>query len=633
MQLASVQNRSYQQSYRVKPIQSGETGSSMAFYRTMQSISFGRNLDDLKEHENPLMALMWKTFDRLVTQVTPSALGEKQNAKYFNQEVYEKKCLRLEQILDDEQKMLKSWSKSPGDVTFLRGPEDGLPERLMIATVKGSKGLENHKPIAILVHNDIVALDIEDPFREIKTTVVPNDKKEGRHWYTSSSETTLGADNKSGVAAGLTAMHYYLQNPEQPHPPIQMIFISDEEHGSESLKQLDTTKFIPAKLAIVPDNDRSIETFSNGLGGTTAGEVTISGLQKHLSKPLIQGHQISISMEGFLGGHSGFAFSDDDPVSLASRLSASDKLAQLKDRIDKALELKGLSTDSVYVENFSFGANAHNQIPQTSQINLIVQPPAMKIVEKEIESLKEEINQELRQYRELDPALTEQDIPNVKIQLKKESLADHSIDLNQHIRNEILLAITQKMEASKGRGQQPAPVENVVSLKWNPYRTHLTDDVSTLNFYMRAGSDEDRLRGKSDMHRIVEEIEGKYRENYPNISVNLNLDHRYPVWKSPLKAKFWLDLAKEVAAKITGKPIKESAGLGAAFPNILALKRNMFGEDFQTLMVGIINPAMHKADERADVDSQEQLTQWMIDIIGKVAETPKLLELRPDRQN
>lgn len=44
-------------------------------------------------------------------------------------------------------------------------------------------------------------------------------------------ETLLGADDKAGIAAIMTAAEYFVRNPSAPRPPLEIIFTPDEETG------------------------------------------------------------------------------------------------------------------------------------------------------------------------------------------------------------------------------------------------------------------------------------------------------------------------------------------------------------------------------------------------------------------
>lgn len=90
----------------------------------------------------------------------------------------------------------------------------------------------NVKPI---YHRDYGGQDIvlpDDPTQVLRTADMPYlATKLGTGIITASGHTLLGADDKSGVAAILTAAEYLLAHPEISHGKIRVLFTPDEEVG------------------------------------------------------------------------------------------------------------------------------------------------------------------------------------------------------------------------------------------------------------------------------------------------------------------------------------------------------------------------------------------------------------------
>lgn len=57
---------------------------------------------------------------------------------------------------------------------------------------------------------------------------------------------------------------------------------------------------------------------------------------------------------------------------------------------------------------------------------------------------------------------------------------------------------------------------------------------------------------------------------------------------------------------------------------------NKYGESLDILMTGAEIPGMHSTAEKVEVQSQQDLVQWMIDVIGAAANDPALIKVRPD---
>ncbi len=100
----------------------------------------------------------------------------------------------------------------------------------------------------------------------------------GHDIVTASGTTLLGADNKSGVAAIVTATEYLLAHPEVPHGPIRIAFTPDEEVG-QGTKYFDVGRFGARYAYTIDGGERGeleFETFS-----ADAMFVTFRGFNTH----------------------------------------------------------------------------------------------------------------------------------------------------------------------------------------------------------------------------------------------------------------------------------------------------------------------------------------------------------------
>ena len=81
------------------------------------------------------------------------------------------------------------------------------------------------KPFCLLAHLDTVE---ECSGKNVKPQVK---KRDGQTVVTSDGTTLLGGDDKAGLAAIVTALHYLLANKKIAHPKIEICFSPDEETG------------------------------------------------------------------------------------------------------------------------------------------------------------------------------------------------------------------------------------------------------------------------------------------------------------------------------------------------------------------------------------------------------------------
>ena len=91
------------------------------------------------------------------------------------------------------------------------------------------------KDVRPVLHKNYNGSDIvlpDDTNQIIRTAEHPDLKNQiGNTVITASGNTLLGADNKSGIAAIMAAVEYWMKNPDVPHGKIRILFTPDEEIG------------------------------------------------------------------------------------------------------------------------------------------------------------------------------------------------------------------------------------------------------------------------------------------------------------------------------------------------------------------------------------------------------------------
>ena len=100
----------------------------------------------------------------------------------------------------------------------------------------------------------------------------------GNDIITASGTTLLGADNKAGLAAIMTAAAYLLRHPEVPHGKIRIVFTPDEEIG-RGTDHLDMKK-LGADLAYTIDGE-TLGSVENETFSANGARVTIHGVAAH----------------------------------------------------------------------------------------------------------------------------------------------------------------------------------------------------------------------------------------------------------------------------------------------------------------------------------------------------------------
>ena len=125
--------------------------------------------------------------------------------------------------------------------------------------------------------NDIVLPD--DPTQIIKPGEHPDLKDQiGNDIITASGTTLLGADNKAGLAAIMTAVEFLIKNPEIKHGDIKILFTPDEEIGRGTDK-VDLKK-LGADFGYTIDGE-TLGSLENETFSADGVEITIHGVSAH----------------------------------------------------------------------------------------------------------------------------------------------------------------------------------------------------------------------------------------------------------------------------------------------------------------------------------------------------------------
>ncbi|MDR2751651.1 MAG: aminoacyl-histidine dipeptidase [Clostridiales bacterium] len=162
-----------------------------------------------------------------------------------------------------------------------------------IAKKPGTKGLEGRPPVILQAHVDMVCeknADSEHDFLKdgIKLIVDGDDLH--------ADGTTLGADNGIGVAMMLAI----LDSKDIAHPPLELVFTSDEETGMSGARNLDASVLAGRRLINLDSEEEGVFCASCAGGMRTTVELPLDKIELPASYGLF-----SLKVKGLKGGHSG----------------------------------------------------------------------------------------------------------------------------------------------------------------------------------------------------------------------------------------------------------------------------------------------------------------------------------------
>ena len=162
-------------------------------------------------------------------------------------------------------------------------------ENCVVIRKPASKGFEDHEPVVLLNHMDMVCVGMSDP---LNTPIEPYEE----NGWMKAHGTSLGADNGIGLSMALAV----LEDDRIEHPALEVITTTNEEDGMSGASQL-SKDFLKGRKVINLDSE-DYDTITTGAAGAC--------LQFHripmLREPAPEDRSwYRIRIEGGLGGHSG----------------------------------------------------------------------------------------------------------------------------------------------------------------------------------------------------------------------------------------------------------------------------------------------------------------------------------------
>ena len=266
---------------------------------------------------------------------------------------------------------LVSFAQEQG-LRYIRDDSDNV-----ILFQEGTCGLEDHPPVVLQGHMDMVCEKDED---------CPIDMdKEGLD-VTHDGEcvfargTTLGGDDGIAVAYALAL----LADRSIPHPPLEVIITTDEEIGMLGADAIDLSMLKGRTLLNLDSEDEGIFTVSCA-GGARA------TIHLPVTRRVAYGPCVKLTVEGLKGGHSGVEIHQN-------RANANKVMGEFLSRVQ---QLMPLSITSIS------GGSKDNAIPRSCQVNLV----ALGMGLERINDVAAKLEQEIRdQYDEPDVKIYGDDV-------------------------------------------------------------------------------------------------------------------------------------------------------------------------------------------------------------------------------
>lgn len=155
----------------------------------------------------------------------------------------------------------------------------------------GSAGYESHPPVILQGHLDMVCE--KEPERTIDFTRDGLELFVEGDWIRARG-TTLGGDDGIAVAMGLAI----LEDDTLAHPPLEVLFTTDEETGMDGAAGLDASWLKGRTLINADSGEEGVLTV--GCAGGARAELRIPVTREPVAAPCY-----TVTVDGLIGGHSG----------------------------------------------------------------------------------------------------------------------------------------------------------------------------------------------------------------------------------------------------------------------------------------------------------------------------------------
>ena len=226
---------------------------------------------------------------------------------------------------------------------------------------EGTCGYENHKPVILQGHMDMVCEKDADCTINMDTDGLDVDHNAE---YVFAHGTTLGGDNGIAVAFMLAL----LADKTIPHPPLEIIITVDEEIGMEGAAGVDLSRFQSRTMINLDSEDEGVFTVSCAGGARSV-------IHMPVQRRVVYGPCVKLTVEGLRGGHSGVEI--HKPLANANKV-----MGEFLGRIQKLMPL--------CITKLQGGAK-DNAIPRSCEATLIPLGINVERINEIAQQLQEEI--------------------------------------------------------------------------------------------------------------------------------------------------------------------------------------------------------------------------------------------------
>ncbi len=419
----------------------------------------------------------------------------------------------------------------------------------------GTLGLENKPVVALQGHLDMVCEKNKGTEHDFLTQginlVVDGDliKADG---------TTLGADNGIAVAMSLAL----LDSKDIPHPPLEVIFTTDEEVGLLGAAAINTDDLKATYMINIDSEEEGVLTTSCAGGAKSFGKVKFE--TENIDENAYTSFRLTV--KGLKGGHSGIDINKE-------RGNANKLIARVLNSA-KDLDIRFVSFD---------GGAKDNAIPREAEALIFVK-------NEEVTKLNEIVAEYDKTFKK------ELQSSDTGVEVLLETTTASSVVMRKEDSNKVISLITL---LPNGIMHMNLNIEGLVETSNN------IGAVKTYNDYVEIAC---ALRSSSLTRRVA--LEEQIQRIYDVVGAENRYQGKYPGWEYKVDSKLrevCCDIYKEVAGK-DAEIIAIHAGLECG---LLLEKMG----DVDVISIGPNMADIHTPDERVSISSIKRTYEFLIKVL------------------
>lgn len=423
----------------------------------------------------------------------------------------------------------------------------------------GTAGYESAEGVILQGHLDMVCEQNAGTGHDFEKD--PIDLMVEGDWLTANG-TTLGADNGIAIAYALAI----LDASDIPHPPLEVVFTTDEEVGLTGALQMDKS-VLTSKYFINLDSEEEGEITVGCAGGLKASlHLPITYTTNTFEAPVVK----QINITGLQGGHSGVDIKKH-------RANAARVLGRVLSHLRDEFSLRLVTLD---------GGSKDNVIPREASATLVIEDAHVQMFNDHFQTVVKDIKHELKTG---DPDL----IITEKTLTYSDDMAIFAKDLSDTV-------IFTLINAPNGIQTMSPDLEDMVESSLNLGVLQVEEDEVVFAFAVRSSVRSLKYHITNQLQWLAKQIGAKFLERAD-----------YPEWEFKPESNL-LSQSTKIYEELFGKKALVKAihaGLeGGAFLEKLP--------ELDAISIGPDMEEVHTPNERLNIPSTERTWRYLKGILA-----------------